>query len=134
MHTRSTYVTTARVAANAKTVWRTRDARGGTPAIGLTAVGFTGRGFNVTEGWQVQWLAASSLELVIAVGGNGAQALVLADEWMTHLIGELKRAESTVRGCQGAIRTFCDYTASPHYQWPAECEARFGTHPVRASW
>ncbi|KPC64318.1 Imm21 family immunity protein [Streptomyces chattanoogensis] len=78
--------------------------------------------------------AVDDLAGVIAVGGNGAQALVLADEWMTHLIGELKRAESTVRGCQGAIRTFCDYTASPHYQWPAECEARFGTHPVRASW
>ncbi|MFJ6752168.1 tyrosine-type recombinase/integrase [Streptomyces sp. NPDC091266] len=53
------------------------------------------------------------------------------DEWMTYLIAELKRAESTIRGYQGAIRMFCDYVTSPHYQWPAECEARFGVHPVQ---
>lgn len=26
---------------------------------------------------------------------------------------------------------FCDYITSPHYEWPAECERRFGTHPVQ---
>ena len=51
------------------------------------------------------------------------------DEWMTHLIAELKRAESTIRGYQGAIRMFCDYVTSPHYQWPAQCETRFGVAP-----
>ncbi|TXS19650.1 tyrosine-type recombinase/integrase [Streptomyces sp. wa22] len=53
------------------------------------------------------------------------------DEWMTHLIAGLKRAESTIRGYQGAIRMFCDYVISPHYQWPVECESRFGAHPVQ---
>ncbi|GAB2329475.1 tyrosine-type recombinase/integrase [Streptomyces griseoincarnatus] len=53
------------------------------------------------------------------------------DEWMTYLIAELKRAESTIRGYQGALRMFCDYITSPHYQWPQECEERFGTHPVQ---
>lgn len=31
----------------------------------------------------------------------------------------------------GALRQFCDYITSPHYQWAAECESRFGTHPVQ---
>ncbi|MET8709607.1 hypothetical protein [Streptomyces californicus] len=53
------------------------------------------------------------------------------DDWMTHLIGVARRAESTIRSYQGAIRLFCDYVTSPHYQWPAECQERFGTHPVQ---
>ncbi|MDX2977405.1 tyrosine-type recombinase/integrase [Streptomyces microflavus] len=53
------------------------------------------------------------------------------DEWMTHLTSELHRAESTIRGYQTGLRLFCDYITSPHYQWPAECESRFGTHPVQ---
>jgi site-specific recombinase XerD len=53
------------------------------------------------------------------------------DEWTTHLIGELGRAESTIRNYQGTIRGFCDYITSPHYRWPQECEARFGTHPIQ---
>jgi site-specific recombinase XerD len=53
------------------------------------------------------------------------------DEWTTHLISELGRAESTIRNYQGTIRGFCDYIISPHYHWSEECEARFGTHPVQ---
>lgn len=53
------------------------------------------------------------------------------DEWMTHLIGDLGRAESTIRGYQSALRLFCDYITSPFYDWPAQCEARFGTHPTQ---
>jgi site-specific recombinase XerD len=53
------------------------------------------------------------------------------DEWTTYLIAELKRAASTIRSYQTAVRLFCDYITSPHYQWPQECEARFGTHPVQ---
>ncbi|MFB7938010.1 tyrosine-type recombinase/integrase [Streptomyces sp. NPDC056049] len=53
------------------------------------------------------------------------------DEWTTHLIAELHRAESTIRGYQTTVRLFCDYITSPHYQWPLECERRFGTHPVQ---
>ncbi|WP_405494542.1 hypothetical protein [Nocardia sp. NBC_00511] len=40
-------------------------------------------------------------------------------------------APSTIRGYQTAIRLFCDFITSPHYRWAAECEERFGTHPVQ---
>ena len=53
------------------------------------------------------------------------------DEWTTYLMAELHRGESTIRGYQTAVRLFCDYITSPHYQWPQECELRFGTHPVQ---
>ncbi|TDD04306.1 hypothetical protein E1292_19390 [Nonomuraea deserti] len=32
---------------------------------------------------------------------------------------------------QKALRQFCDYITDPYYGWPAECEDRFGTHPVQ---
>ncbi|MEY9934728.1 hypothetical protein ABH926_009396 [Catenulispora sp. GP43] len=50
---------------------------------------------------------------------------------MAYLVGELKLAGSTIRGYQTTLWLLCDYVTSPHYQWPAECEARFGTHPVQ---
>ncbi len=53
------------------------------------------------------------------------------DEWMSHLVSERRRAPSTIRNYQGSIRLFCDYITSPYYQWPEQCEARFGTHPVQ---
>jgi site-specific recombinase XerD len=55
----------------------------------------------------------------------------LVDEWTTHLIAERGLAKSTIRSYQGTLRMFCDYITSPYYQWPAECEALFGTHPVQ---
>src|ERR1039457_6929162 len=30
-----------------------------------------------------------------------------------------------------AVRLFCHYITDPAYDWPAECEARFGSHPVQ---
>lgn len=53
------------------------------------------------------------------------------DEWSMTLTSELHRAPATIRGYQGMLRLFCEYITSPHYQWPAECEARFGTYPVQ---
>ena len=53
------------------------------------------------------------------------------DEWSTALQAEYGRARSTIRGYQNALRLFCDYITSPHYQWAAECVSRFGTHPVQ---
>jgi integrase/recombinase XerC len=53
------------------------------------------------------------------------------DEWMTHLISELGRAESTIRLYQTTLRQFCDYLTDPHYAWAQECQTRFGTHPVQ---
>lgn len=53
------------------------------------------------------------------------------DEWSFSLTAEQGRAKSTIRSYQGAIRLFCDFITSPHYHWPAECEKRFGTHPIQ---
>lgn len=53
------------------------------------------------------------------------------DEWMTTLISEEKKARSTVRHYQDAIRQFCDFITSPLYHWADECEQRFKTHPVQ---
>ncbi|WP_188192183.1 tyrosine-type recombinase/integrase [Nonomuraea sp. SYSU D8015] len=51
------------------------------------------------------------------------------DKWISHLTGELRRAQSTVRSYQAALRLFCDYVAAPHSGWRAQCEARFGRAP-----
>ncbi|WP_199536702.1 tyrosine-type recombinase/integrase [Spongiactinospora gelatinilytica] len=53
------------------------------------------------------------------------------DRWITHLTTERRRAQSTVRGYQAALRLFCDYVTSPQHGWVAECEAHFGATPVQ---
>jgi len=57
--------------------------------------------------------------------------MVLADEWFTDLRVHRRVAHSTLRSVQGALRQFCWYVTDPAYGWAAECEARFGTHPVQ---
>ncbi len=54
------------------------------------------------------------------------------DEWMVELVSR-GLVLSTRRGYQQAIRSFCSYLCSPHYGWVAECEERFGEHPVQVS-
>lgn len=54
------------------------------------------------------------------------------DEWMMELVAK-GLVISTRRGYQQAIRSFCSYLCSPHYGWVAECERRFGDHPVQIS-
>jgi integrase/recombinase XerC len=55
----------------------------------------------------------------------------LVDDWMTDLRAVRGLRRSTLRGYQMAVRLFCQYVTDPAYGWPAECEARFGTHPVQ---
>jgi site-specific recombinase XerD len=55
----------------------------------------------------------------------------LFDEWMQDLVAVRRLAPSTIRGYQNAVAQFCDFICSPHYDWVAECESRFGTHPVQ---
>lgn len=55
----------------------------------------------------------------------------MVDEWMVDMLSVRRLAPSTMRGMQGAISLFCDYLCSPHYGWVAECERRFGSHPVQ---
>lgn len=53
------------------------------------------------------------------------------DDWMTDLVVQRHRQPSTIRNYQSALRMFCNYIISPHYGWVAECEKRFGTHPIQ---
>lgn len=52
------------------------------------------------------------------------------DEWMLELINR-GMVFSTRRGYQQAIRSFCSFLCSPHYEWVSVCESRFGEHPVQ---
>jgi site-specific recombinase XerD len=54
-----------------------------------------------------------------------------ADEWFGDLRSVRRVAHSTMRSYQDALRSFCAYVSDPVYDWPAECEQRFGTHPVQ---
>jgi integrase/recombinase XerC len=53
------------------------------------------------------------------------------DEWCTDLRAVRGLRRSTLRTYQEAVRGFCAYVTDPAYGWPAECERRFGTHPVQ---
>ena len=55
----------------------------------------------------------------------------LADEWFADLRSVRHCTRSTARGYQVAVRGFCAYLTDPAYGWPAECERRFGTHPIQ---
>jgi integrase/recombinase XerD len=50
------------------------------------------------------------------------------DEFTAQIGGD-KRALSTIRHYHGAIRVFCEYLTSPHYDWMEICEAEFGEVP-----
>jgi len=55
----------------------------------------------------------------------------VADEYFADLRAVHGCTRSTVRGYQVALRGFCAYLTDPAYGWVAECETRFGTHPVQ---
>jgi hypothetical protein len=51
------------------------------------------------------------------------------DEWMTDLRAVRHVRASTMRGYQIALRLFCSYITDSAYDWPAQCQQRFGTQP-----
>ena len=53
------------------------------------------------------------------------------DDWSADLVSVAGKAKSTIRNYHDAIRSFESYLIAPQYRWAAECQARFGTHPVR---
>jgi len=55
----------------------------------------------------------------------------MADEWFADLRSIRGCSRSTVRGYQVAVPGFCGFLVDPAYGWVAECETRFGTHPVQ---
>ena len=59
-------------------------------------------------------------------------AAVDVDEWMEDLGGPpRRRAVSTLRSYQGAVRGFMDYLMDERYPWVAICEREFGVRPVQ---
>lgn len=55
----------------------------------------------------------------------------MVDEWSMDLRSVRGLRRSTLRGYQEAVRLFCDYLTDPTYDWAAECQQRFGSHPVQ---
>jgi integrase/recombinase XerC len=55
----------------------------------------------------------------------------MVDEWCTDLRAVRGLRRSTLRRYQEAVRLFCHYLTDPAYGWTAECQTRFGTHPVQ---
>ncbi|MWA09137.1 tyrosine-type recombinase/integrase [Streptomyces sp. BA2] len=53
------------------------------------------------------------------------------DEFFTDARAVKNLSHTTLLGYQNALRLFMAYLTDPHYGWPAECEQRFGTHPVQ---
>jgi site-specific recombinase XerD len=53
------------------------------------------------------------------------------DEWLGDLRAVRNLKRSTLRNYQEAVHAFCAYLVDPAYQWSAECEQRFGTHPIQ---
>lgn len=55
----------------------------------------------------------------------------MVDEWCTDLRTVRRLRRSTLRSYQVAVRLFCQYLTDPAYDWPQQCQRRFGTHPVQ---
>ncbi|HEV2070426.1 MAG TPA: site-specific integrase [Acidimicrobiales bacterium] len=53
------------------------------------------------------------------------------EEWTAAAVGERHLACSTVRGVHLTLKLFMEYLIDDRYGWAAECERRFGTHPVQ---
>ena len=53
------------------------------------------------------------------------------EDWTSSLLSRNGHAHATIRSYQGAVACFLDYVVDARYGWAAECEARFGTHPVQ---
>lgn len=97
------------------------------------------------RGWQAQQIGGRGLNRSTVRDRVGVARRFLAftneypwhwqpvhlDEWMVELVSQRNRAKATIRNYQDAVKSFCDYLIRPEYHWVAECEARFGTHPVQ---
>ena len=55
----------------------------------------------------------------------------LVDEWRTDLRAVRHLARPAVRNYTESVRLLCGYLTDPAYERAAECESRFGAHPVQ---
>jgi site-specific recombinase XerD len=53
------------------------------------------------------------------------------EDWTSSLLSRNGHSHSMIRSYQGAVACFLDYVVDARYEWAAECESRFGTHPVQ---
>ncbi len=96
------------------------------------------------EGWRAQQLARNlafstigkRLTAVAAFARHAdafpwAWTAQMADEWLGDLRAVKGLRRSTIRNYALALSAFCQYLTDPAYAWAAECQARFGTHPVQ---
>jgi site-specific recombinase XerD len=96
------------------------------------------------DGWRNQQLARNlavstidGREKVVAAFARHADVFpwewtaALVDDWVGDLRAVKRLKHSTVRSYSEAVRSFCRYVTDPVYDWPLECERRFGTHPVQ---
>ena len=96
------------------------------------------------RGWRNQHLARNlALRRRWRPGGAvrafAAHANVFPWQWTAQLVDEWFSDLRSVRRCSpldgarlsGGGRGFCHYLTDPAYGWAAECEQRFGTHPVQ---
>lgn len=96
------------------------------------------------DGWRNQQLARNlafstieGREKVVHAFARHADAFPwvwspqMVDEWMGDLRSVRRLRRSTLRNYQGTIRSFCSFVTDPAYGWAANCEERFGTHPIQ---
>jgi site-specific recombinase XerD len=96
------------------------------------------------EGWRAQQLARNlafstigkRLTAVAAFARHAdafpwAWTAQMADEWLGDLRAVKGLRRSTIRNYALALSAFCQYLTDPAYAWAAECQDRFGTHPVQ---
>ena len=96
------------------------------------------------EGWRAQQLARNlafstigkRLTAVAAFARHAdafpwAWTAQMADEWLGDLRAVKGLRRSTIRSYALTLSAFCQYLTDPAYAWAAECQARFGTHPVQ---
>lgn len=77
-------------------------------------LGLVRRFAGFTNEYPWQWLPGEVEEFVVALRSGSSPA-----------------ALSTLRHYQTGLRLFCDFVTDPRYGWAAECERRFGAHPVQ---
>ncbi|MGW4403761.1 hypothetical protein ACWEJ6_07000 [Nonomuraea sp. NPDC004702] len=55
----------------------------------------------------------------------------MVDEWLGDLRAIQHLRQSTLRNYAEAVRSFCAFLTDPAHGWAAECERRFGSHPIQ---
>ena len=98
------------------------------------------------EGWRSQQLARNLGTATIGKRETAVRAFAqhadafpwrwgpqMLDEWLGDLRAVRGLRRSTIRNYASSVAAFCRYVTDPAYGWAAECQARFGTHPIQVA-